>query len=192
MILFQRQRYRRYSLFSIFFICLTHLHFSSYRYGSCYVASVLWSIPKSTPNALWSSCLCCAYYANHSLIFTCWCARATNPVIEVRWVYKEFESENWKKKYHPFRIRSTRAIYNYIGLRKYVSYKAFWNLISTVKKIYTTAMTISIKFETSLKMYIYRSYYKIFTIKIYSIKNWNSMNSSHLKYISVKYSSTEY
>lgn len=82
----------------LFLFLNTHLHFSSYRYGSSYVPSVLRSIPKSTPNTLRSSCLCCAYYSNHALTFTCWCSRTTNPVIEVRWVYKEFESENWKKR----------------------------------------------------------------------------------------------
>lgn len=88
-----------YFLFFFFFLFLnTHLHFSSYRYGSSYVPSVLRSIPKSTPNTLRSSCLCCAYYSNHALTFTCWCSRTTNPVIEVRRVYKEFESENWKKR----------------------------------------------------------------------------------------------
>lgn len=91
----------RFIFFFFFFLFLflnTHLHFSSYRYGSSYVPSILRSIPKSTPNTLRSSCLCCAYYSNHALTFTCWCSRTTNPVIEVRWVYKEFESENWKKR----------------------------------------------------------------------------------------------
>lgn len=91
-------KFRFFFFLFLFLFQNTHLHFSSYRYGSSYVPSVLRSIPKSTPNTLRSSCLCCAYYSNHALTFTCWCSRTTNPVIEVRWVYKEFESENWKKR----------------------------------------------------------------------------------------------